>query len=642
MKIKRPHRKIVYRKKINILLVEIVNRNLGDMVIAESTSYLVQRALPYFLRKHCVLRHYNIASEDYEMVQTADLIIFVGGGIIKYRQEKLYPYVEAIVDCAREWQIPVYFNCVGVEGYDEEDERCQALKRVLNYDCIKSVTIRDDFDTFQNYYLDNQMTKLAPAIDPVVYLPEVYGRNRDTSSHTVGLGIARWRIFEDYGISEVDRQFQLDLWKGIIDLLEERGYQWKLFVNGLRSDYDFALEILEYVGRQGDEYLIQRPAFTGELVDAVASFEAVIACRMHANIIAYAMGIPSIGMVWNDKMLFWGERIGYPERFLKKEEFVSEIVVDRMEQGIREGVRPCSSQLRRAVYNPLRSFVRQYVSAAWKTHRSEREDKVVVWRKRMVATALGGIQQRYINMNTPQGLSYSMEQGFLNFEADVRLTTDEKLVCVNGWSRGSYEKLGLDPEKYDQQGLDYDMFMACRMYDGHFETMDLPQLLGKMQEVETEWKLILDIGKPGKEVLSVMIARLQELCEKTAVNPKKVFIRLQTRYDVEQVQEAGLPVSIMFYIAPKDKREEKNLTLDSIGRYCKKRGIKWVSMSREAMDEEVMDYVKRVKLKSCVFSLNTYTEILQGLSLGVDWIASSCRTVKELEDLHEQRKIIII
>ena len=87
---KRPYRKVVYRKKIMILLVQIVNRNLGDTVIADNAEYLVQQALPRIGGRHYVLQYYDIQSEDYELVRAADLIIFGGGGLIKYKQEKLY------------------------------------------------------------------------------------------------------------------------------------------------------------------------------------------------------------------------------------------------------------------------------------------------------------------------------------------------------------------------------------------------------------------------------------------------------------------------------------------------------------------------------------------------------------------------
>ena len=208
---KRPYRKIIYRKKVKILLIQIVNRNLGDQVIADNASWLVRQALPRLTGRHYVLQHYDIQSEDYELLQTADLIIFAGGGLIKYQQEQFHVYVPQILECANACNIPVYFNCVGVEGYDALDERCLRLAQTLNLPCVKGITVRDDLVTLRKNYITNQQIFTAAAIDPAVFIPQVYGIGKDTQSGTIGLGVVRHRIFEDYGIAGITREFQLDM-----------------------------------------------------------------------------------------------------------------------------------------------------------------------------------------------------------------------------------------------------------------------------------------------------------------------------------------------------------------------------------------------------------------------------------------------
>ena len=345
MSLKRPYRKVVYRQKVKILLVRIVNRNLGDAVIADNAAFLIRQILARLPGEHYVLQPYNISSEDFELVKTADLIIFAGGGLIKFRQEHFYKYVPDLLECAREWDIPVFFNSVGVEGCDAEDERCQRLMRTLKFPCVKGITVRDDLDTLRQGYLDGVDINASAAIDTAVFTPQVYGIRKDPDASCIGLGIVRWRIFEDYGLAEVTKQFQLSMWKGIIRQLEEKGCQWKLFVNGLKSDYDFALEVLDYAGRtaQAKQLLVRRPAHGRELVETIASFAGVIACRMHAGIIAYALEIPAVGLVWNDKMTFWGERIGCPERFLHSGQFEPEQIVRCLMDSMSAGVRPCGS-----------------------------------------------------------------------------------------------------------------------------------------------------------------------------------------------------------------------------------------------------------------------------------------------------------
>ncbi len=639
---KRPYRKLIYRKKVKILLVQIVNRNLGDQVIADNAAYLVRQALPRLTRQHYVLQYYDIQSEDEELLKTADLIIFAGGGLIKYRQEQFYRYVPPILECASQYGIPVYFNCVGVEGYDAADERCLALAKALSLDCVKAVTVRDDRQTLQSGYLKNDRIFTASAIDPAVFSPQVYGIQRNSQPDMIGLGVVRYRIFEDYGLPHVTREFQLELWQGIIKELEARGYRWKLYVNGLRSDYDFAVEILQYLGREAeaDILLAPRPVESRELVALTASFAGIIACRMHANIIAYALGIASVGLVWNEKMVFWGERIGCPERFLTQEQFQPQQIVQCLMDSMSAGVRPCPASLKRSVQRPLRAFVHRYGNAAWKKNRSIHLKKPRNWADRLVAAAAGGVDLRYTGMNSPEGLERALEHGFRILEADIRLTSDGKLVCVNGWSKSSYEKLGVDAQQY-ADGMDYDTFLSCKMY-GCYETMDAAQLLQRMRQEEAGWKLILDIGRPKKEALAQMLDQLGSLCAGDAGLWDHLLVRLQSKYDVQAVQEAGLPVQLMYYIPQQQIREEKGMTLDSIGKYCKKQKIQWVSMPKEALDEEVMSYLKKQKLKSCVFSYSRYTDILAALALGVDWIAVSYGSVRELAECVESGYTIVI
>lgn len=644
MGFKRPYRKVVYRKKVNILLVQIVNRNLGDAVIADNAEYLIRQALPRLSIRHYVLQRYDIKSEDYERIKAADLIIFAGGGLVKYKQEKFHVYVPQILECAQAHDIPVFFNSVGVEGYDPFDERCRRLAQALNFPCVKGISVRDDLNTLVHEYINTGHAAVSSAVDCAVFTPQVYGIQRDTKSDVIGLGIVRYRIFEDYGIPQVTREVQLKMWKGIALELEARGYRWQLFVNGLRSDYDFALEVLEYMGRreQAGRLLAERPVTGRELVETTASYAGVIACRMHANIIAYALGIPSIGLVWNDKMVFWGERIGYPQRFLQYGQFDPALIVQSMTDSMREGVVSCSSAMKACVQKPLAKFIRQYGSLAWKKNRRVFVQKPVKWADKLAAAALGGMHMQYTNMNTLQGLEQSLQSGFQNLEADIRLTKDGRLVCVNGWSKGTYEKLGVDPKVYGEDGMDYDTFMKCRMYDGHYGTMDAVQLFARMKAQEGSWRLILDIGRPKKEVLDTMLIKLRELCADGSSWQGRLFIRLQTRYDVETVQAAQLPVQVVFYVPPKQERTQRGLTLESIAKYCKKQGVQWVSMPKEAVDDEVMAYLRKQKLKSCIFSYNTYTEAVQAVMLGADLAATSFLSVADLEDWYESKYTVVI
>jgi polysaccharide pyruvyl transferase WcaK-like protein len=61
---------------------------------------------------------------------------------------------------------------------------------------------------------------------------------------------------------------------------------------------------------------------------------------LHANIISYALNVPSIGLVWNDKLTLFGEDIGYPERFFEYDKFNAKKIVDALVFAAEQGYEP--------------------------------------------------------------------------------------------------------------------------------------------------------------------------------------------------------------------------------------------------------------------------------------------------------------
>ena len=616
--------------KINILLVEIVNRNFGDAVIADNTYYLLQRAIPLRSHSRYTIQHYNIFTEDYEMVSKSDIIVFDGGGIIKYKYEKFYYYISQILERAQEHEIPVYFCGVGVEGYDETDERCQILKKALRYPCVKGISVRDDLKTLQTDYLQDLNTPCCQVWDPAVYTEKVYGIHRNSKSNVIGLGIIRYKIFEDNDIPQIGKEKQLTMWKSLTEELEVRGYEWKLFVNGAKDDYLFALEVLEYLGKmeEREKYLFPRPTESRELVETIASFKGVVAARMHSNIIAYSLGIPSVGLVWNDKLTFWGKRIGYPERFLTVEHFTGKEIADCLQKSLQEGVKQKSRHFQSSTYKPLKKFVHMYGRSLEKKKSMAITTSSAKWKEILAATALGGYQLRYSGMNSPITLESMIENGFRYLEADVRFTSDGKLVCVNSWSEKTYEKLGIPAGKYDKTGMTYEDFMKCRYYDGHYPVMDFEQLLQRMEQFE-DWKLIVDIGKPAKDKIEDYAIKINHLFAKNSGRYQKCMIRLQSRFDVETFRKTQKKFSLMFYYPKKAVREKSGTTVESVVDYCRKKNIEWISMDKNTFDEDI---TQKWPVKVCVFSCKTMGEILDTVRRGAALVGSPYITVRQMED----------
>lgn len=337
-----------YAKKqypeIKVLLAGLMQcKNFGDVVISDCTSYMLKKAMKEAGEKKLKIIPLDIRRQkdkiNLNKVRNSDLVVFPGGGFIKYKQEKFPKEMGRIVDRAEHYGIPVMYNAMGVEGYDETHEACLAMRDLLNKPCNKYITSRDFAEFLNDTYLRDFSLKARRVADPAVVCAEVYGISRDDDSNVVGLGVARAGLFTDHGVP-MSGEDMLSVWIEIIRVLDNKGIRWKLFTNGLRQDEEFLTDLLVRLGREDerDKVALKAPETSEELVRNISSFSALIATRMHANIIAFALSIPTVAFVWNDKLRFFGESIGCSHRYLEYHEITNAtFVVRTLEQAIAEG-----------------------------------------------------------------------------------------------------------------------------------------------------------------------------------------------------------------------------------------------------------------------------------------------------------------
>lgn len=336
----------------------LFDTNLGDIIILKSTEDLYKTALKdendvlyeylnlafkklsftsRVLRK--VKRtYYKMAKLDINRLEidtlksyyrgqldSPSLIVIVGGGIIKYKYQSFHLFLTALVELADELKIPVVINAAGIEGYDEKDSRCQMLKKALNKDIVKSITTRDDIDTLSLKYIDEASDKhIGKVADPAVYCNEVYKQIKK-QSNVYGIGLVRGSIFLD-NERDLSQEKVTKFYADLILEMESRELEYRLFTNGLPADSELIKQIEMKLGLK--KLQVVEPKNDNELVETIASFTTVIAARLHANIISYALNMPSIGLVWNDKLALFGKDIGYPERFFEYDQLNAKEIVD--------------------------------------------------------------------------------------------------------------------------------------------------------------------------------------------------------------------------------------------------------------------------------------------------------------------------
>lgn len=629
------------KQRIRILLVQIVNRNLGDAVIADNTEFLIRSALPLRPFTEYDIIRYDIASQNTWMIPYADAIIFAGGGLLKFKRENFDRHVIRVLQAANQANVPCYFHAVGVEGYDPENERCLLLKEALHLPCVKVITTRDDPDTLKQQYLPGSSAKVLREPDSAVFCKETYALKPKKQRSVIGLGITRHKLFGDYAINTVDRDFPLPFWKEVTSRLEAEGLPWEIFTNGLESDERFAKEVLDYIGHGTKA---AAPMEGRELAELINGYRGVIAFRMHSNIIAFSLDLPSVGAVWNEKIAFWGTQIGHPERFLRPEALSAEAMVSALKQALSEPPARLSARLEeKEGFSSLKQFLKDLTENPDRP-KADPDTAPVRFSDTLVATALGGICLHYKNLNVLEGLKTARARGFRLFEADVRLTLDGMPVLVNGWNQTTYGQLGITPsEEGVFPALSEEDFVNANYY-GHYATVTLPALLtaltaaGSPLRIRPQERYLLDIGRPSGEDRTALFAALKNLFaqEKYAYLQSQFALRLQRKADVNAYRKTGLSLGVVYYLAPKKEDatpEEAWEAISDTFAFCHEKGIQTLSLNKEVWTPELAEVAREQGLKLLLFSYGKEENFFEATKNGADLIGSFWYGPKELDAL---------
>lgn len=335
--------------KVIIKLINILNKYLFIFGIKNQRIH-------YLLEKKAI----KIAVESYynKKLKDSSCVIFAGGGLIKYKYETCDYRLSILIDLAKKYNIPVALNAVGVEGYSEENLRCQEMKKSLNSDIVKSITVRDDIDLLNERYITNKNIKTEKVADSAFWSDVVYNLNKDNNSDVVGLGVVRSKIFKDNDIN-LNEDYLINFWIDTINELDKNNIKWKVFTNGLETDNDFVdllFERMKITDKKSELVCIPKSSY--ELVKIVSKFKKIIACRMHANIIGYSLGIPTIGLVWNQKLKMFGEVINHADRFIEPNNFEANKIIDKlMEIEITEADIKLKNEYRNTTMESLKDFL---------------------------------------------------------------------------------------------------------------------------------------------------------------------------------------------------------------------------------------------------------------------------------------------
>lgn len=333
-----------------LILGAYYSSNLGDGVICESVAYLLHKhfhdaeitikdltsrryfdhsAPPDILarldkeRKKDFLRQYitrvfrwdkvfihekNRFNQDTSYIEDvcqldADIVVIAGGQLF---MDRYALFLEAYINRFTSRNIPVFINACGT-GNAHSPHISDQLSTALSNPLVPLISCRDNVQLLNKFYMKKKQA--ITTYDPALWCNKCYSISKNPDTDIIGLGIMY--------VNNMSRDLVTHFWIQLIQALEKQSLHWKLFINGAGTDYVYAQYVFEQltdISGSFEEHFVPIPEKPENLVQMIADFKSIISFRLHSHIIAASLDIPSIAIVWDQKVPFFFEKIEHPER----------------------------------------------------------------------------------------------------------------------------------------------------------------------------------------------------------------------------------------------------------------------------------------------------------------------------------------
>ncbi len=262
-------------------------------------------------------------------LSNASALIF-GAGSFKYGTQKLWAYYSLAIEIASELQIPVMFNAMNIQKYNSKDWRCRFLQEHANSTCVKMITCRDGNYGVERLKKDWGIQKKLSCNavgDVAFWIPECYQIYEKKRENVIGINLIDGNIFKRYGNSLTEDEL-LQVYFDLLNELDRKGIQWELFTNGLSCDYEFGIKLLK---KYGDKNIkIKVPESETDLIRIITQYRAVLGARLHTCICAYALSVPFIGFVWDEKLYHFSKMAEIETCFVKETALSGKLLYEKI------------------------------------------------------------------------------------------------------------------------------------------------------------------------------------------------------------------------------------------------------------------------------------------------------------------------
>ncbi|WP_313477375.1 polysaccharide pyruvyl transferase family protein [Microbacterium sp.] len=303
---------------LSIVVVSLVDDNYGDVAIRITFQSLLAVALQNhgLDREDYAITPMSLKHIDEELIESADAILFAGGGLFGLSYLDFFRHVDRITELADRRGTPIIFSSMGMNNMDA-DGNTDAFVKILSRGCVKAIAVRENLTLFREAAADvaHEVTQIA---DPAVWTRYVYGMADVKPDGWFGINVVRGGLFAANG-GPWGLTAELKYLHGLMERAEANGLDVRLFTNGSLDDNNTLRFFVQKYGIPDAKVVL--PQTTREVVEAIASCSAIASIRMHSSIIAYSFDIPTVGLAWNEKLGHFYEAIGHPERLLPVNEW---------------------------------------------------------------------------------------------------------------------------------------------------------------------------------------------------------------------------------------------------------------------------------------------------------------------------------
>ncbi|HML28554.1 MAG TPA: polysaccharide pyruvyl transferase family protein, partial [Hyphomicrobium sp.] len=249
--------------------------------------------------------------------------------------------LNAVAELARELRVPVHVHSVGVSHPDTwEAAAGEELRRFLRDPTIASVSVRDEQSADYLSATGHPPKNIRLALDPGLLAEKTFpvGKRPQRQRLRIGLGIMSPRVVSS--VRSVPSGITDQFWIETARRLVASGVDIGLFTTGEAGDIRVARRLATQLSEANvvfDESAVT-PKDDADLVNHIAGFDAIVAQRLHASIISYALGIPSVGLGWEPKVRAFYRLSGRVDYFMDDRDARPADISARVVQAARDGL----------------------------------------------------------------------------------------------------------------------------------------------------------------------------------------------------------------------------------------------------------------------------------------------------------------